>query len=134
MQRYIAVRVFQAAITLLILSLAVFLSVHLTGDPALYLIGPEATDADYEQIKKNMGLDRPLYVQYVSFLGNIVRADFGKSHIRGVPAREILLQRLPATLQYRPQLVDCRNWATVTGEGSRIFCGQLVKINRATAV
>ena len=57
MQRYIAIRVFQAAITLLILSLAVFLSVHLTGDPALYLIGPEATDADYEQMKKNMGLD-----------------------------------------------------------------------------
>ena len=99
MQRYIAVRVFQAAITLLILSLAVFLSVHLTGDPALYLIGPEATDADYEQIKKNMGLDRPLVVQYADFLGHIVRADFGKSHIRGVPAREILLQRLPATLQ-----------------------------------
>ena len=99
MQRFIIVRIFQAVITLLILSVAVFLSVHLTGDPALYLLGPEATDADYEQIKKNMGLDRPLYVQYASFLGNIVRADFGKSHIRGVSAREILIQRLPATLQ-----------------------------------
>ena len=84
---------------MLILSLAVFLSVHLTGDPALYLLGPEATDADYEQIKKNMGLDRPLVVQYASFLGDILQADFGVSHIRGVPAREILLQRLPATLQ-----------------------------------
>ena len=84
---------------MLILSLAVFLSVHLTGDPALYLLGPEATDADYEQMKKNMGLDRPLAVQYASFLGNILQADFGKSHIRGVPARDILIQRLPATLQ-----------------------------------
>jgi peptide/nickel transport system permease protein len=62
-------------------------------------LGPEATDADYEQIKKNMGLDRPLVVQYASFLGDILQADFGVSHIRGVPAREILLQRLPATLQ-----------------------------------
>ena len=99
MQRYICVRTFQAAITLLILSLAVFLSVHVTGDPALYLIGPDSTEADYEQLKKNMGLDRPLVVQYFSFLGNIVQGDFGKSHIRGVPARELLLQRLPATLQ-----------------------------------
>ncbi len=99
MQRYIFIRIVQAAITLLILSLAVFLSVHLTGDPALYLLGPEATDADYEQMKKNMGLDRPLVVQYASFLGDILQADFGVSHIRGVPAREILLQRLPATLQ-----------------------------------
>ena len=99
MQRYIFTRIVQAGITLLILSLAVFLSVHLTGDPALYLLGPEATDADYEQIKKNMGLDRPLVVQYASFLGDILQADFGVSHIRGVPAREILLQRLPATLQ-----------------------------------
>ena len=99
MQRYILVRIGQAAITLLILSLAVFLSVHLTGDPALYLLGPEATEADYEQMKKNMGLDRPLPVQYAGFLGNVVQADFGMSHIRGVPAREVLLQRLPATLQ-----------------------------------
>ena len=99
MQRYIAIRVFQAVITLLILSLAVFLSVHLTGDPALYLLGPDATSADYEQIKKVMGLDRPLPVQYVSFLGDILRADFGRSHMRGVAAREVLLQRLPATLQ-----------------------------------
>ena len=83
----------------MILSLAVFLSVHLTGDPALYLLGPEATEADYEQMKKNMGLDKPLPVQYANFLGNIAQADFGMSHIRGVPARDILLQRLPATLQ-----------------------------------
>ena len=99
MQRYISIRVFQAAITLLVLSLAVFLSVHLTGDPALYLLGPDATSADYEQIKKVMGLDRPLAVQYVSFLGDILQADFGRSHMRGVAAREVLLQRLPATLQ-----------------------------------
>ncbi len=99
MQRYIFLRFLQAAVTLLILSLAVFLSVHLTGNPALYLLGPEATEQDYEQMKRNMGLDKPLYVQYANFLGGIVQADFGTSHIRDVPARDILLQRLPATLQ-----------------------------------
>ena len=67
MQRFIFIRILQALITLLILSLAVFLSVHLTGDPALYLLGPESTTEDYEQMKKNMGLDKPLTVQYGLF-------------------------------------------------------------------
>ena len=99
MQRYIFLRIFQGLITLLILSLAVFLSVHLTGDPAIYLLGPEESLEDYEQIKKRMGLDRPLIVQYGSFLLNILRADFGDSHITGQSARDVLLERLPATLQ-----------------------------------
>jgi peptide/nickel transport system permease protein len=86
-------------ITLLVLSLAVFLSVHLTGDPALYLLGPESTEQDYEQLKKNMGLDKPLPVQYGLFLSKVVRADFGKSHVTNQPAQKILLERLPATLQ-----------------------------------
>ena len=99
MQRYILVRLLQAIITLLILSLAVFLSVQLTGDPAIYLLGPESTDADYEQLKKNMGLDKPLVVQYGLFLSKVVRLDFGDSHISKLPARKELFERFPATLQ-----------------------------------
>ncbi len=57
MYRYITIRLGQAIITLWFLSLAVFLSVHLTGNPALYLLGPEGTREDYEQLKRNMGLD-----------------------------------------------------------------------------
>jgi peptide/nickel transport system permease protein len=99
MQRFIVIRLFQALCTLLILSLAVFLSVHLTGDPAGYLLGPEAGREEYEQLKKNMGLDRPLAVQYGMFLSNVVRGDFGDSHIMGRSARDVLLERFPATLQ-----------------------------------
>jgi peptide/nickel transport system permease protein len=99
MQRYIVVRVVQGTVTLLVLSLAVFLSVHLTGDPALYLLGPEGTQQDYEQLKKNMSLDKPLPVQYAVFLGNVVQGDFGKSHITGQMARKTLMERFPATLQ-----------------------------------
>jgi len=99
MQRYILIRIFQAVITLVILSLAVFLSVHLTGDPAAYLLGPEAGRQEYDQLKKNLGLDKPLAVQYGMFLSNVVRGDFGKSHIMGRSAREVLLDRFPATLQ-----------------------------------
>ena len=99
MQRYISIRIFQAVITLLILSLAVFLSVHLTGDPAAYLLGPEAGRMEYEQIKQNMGLDKPLPVQYGLFLSRVLRGDFGDSHITGRSARNLLLERFPATLQ-----------------------------------
>ncbi len=99
MQRYIIARFVQAIITLLILSLAVFLSVHLTGDPALYFVGPETTGEELEQFRKNMGLDKPLVYQYGLFLSRVVRGDFGTSHILGRSAREVLLERLPATLE-----------------------------------
>lgn len=99
MQRYIFIRVGQGIITLLVLSLAVFLSVHLTGDPALYLLGPEGTREDYEQLKRNLGLDKPVPVQYAVFLGNLLRGDFGISPITGQSARSTLMERFPATLQ-----------------------------------
>jgi peptide/nickel transport system permease protein len=98
-QRFILLRLFQATLTLLILSLAVFLSVHLSGDAATLLLGPEATAADYEQIRENLGLNRPLAVQYGDFLLDIVQGDFGRSHLMRRSARDVLLERLPATLQ-----------------------------------
>ena len=99
MQRYVIVRIIQAFFTLWALSLAVFLSVHLTGDPGEHLLGPEGTKADYETLKKNLGLDKPLYVQYGLFLKSLAQGDFGKSWMTGRPARDMLLDRLPVTLQ-----------------------------------
>jgi peptide/nickel transport system permease protein len=99
MQGFIISRVFQAIITLLILSVAVFLSVNITGDTAAYMIGPDQGRLEYEQIRAQLGLDRPLIVQYWDFLTNLLRADFGTSHFLERPAREVLMERLPATLQ-----------------------------------
>ena len=99
MQRYILIRLVQAVVTLLVLSIAVFLSSHLTGDPALYLLGPDDGLAEYEQMKINLGLDKPLAVQYAVFLGEIVRGDFGRSHTMNRTARELLFQAAPATFQ-----------------------------------
>ncbi len=99
MQRFILVRTLQAFITLWILSVVVFASVHLTGDPATYLLGPETTDATYAQMKKNLGLDKPYIVQYWEFTKNILHGDFGNSTFNGKSARSMLLQRFPATLQ-----------------------------------
>ena len=99
MKRFIVVRLAQAALTLWLLSLAVFLSAHLTGDPAAYLLGPELGSQEYEQLKKNLGLDRPLIVQYGDFMLGLTHLDFGRSAVKGIPARDLLLQRLPATLE-----------------------------------
>ena len=99
MQRFILVRSIQAAFTLLALSFIVFVSVHLTGDPALYMLGPDDTQEAYEQMKINMGLDKPIVVQYGNFLGDFVQGDFGKSPVTKRSTRDMLIERLPATLK-----------------------------------
>ena len=99
MRGYIIVRSFQAVFTLWILSVIVFGSVHLTGDPATYLLGPETTDEAWEQLRINLGLDDPLPVQYWHFLENVVQGDFGDSIKYRRSARDVLFNRLPATLQ-----------------------------------
>ena len=99
MRRFIVARVVQAVITLLILSVAVFLSVKLTGDPAVYMLGPEQGRIEYEMMRKQLGLDRPIVVQYWDFLTDVLRADFGKSHFLERPARDVLIERFPATIQ-----------------------------------
>src|SRR5262245_57056388 len=75
------------------------MSVRVTGDAAAYLLGSEGTQADYEALKKTLGLDRPLPVQYGSFLLSAVQGDLGRSLISRRPVAEILLERLPATAQ-----------------------------------
>ncbi len=99
MQRFIILRIGQSIITLLMLSIAVFLSSHLTGDPALYLLGPDDGLAEYEQMKINLGLDKPLPVQYGVFLGEVVRGDFGRSHTMNRTARQLLFEAAPNTFQ-----------------------------------
>jgi peptide/nickel transport system permease protein len=89
-------------LTLLVLSLVVFASVHLTGDPALVLI-PESPDVSAElflKLKQEWGLDDPFFVQYLRFLRKVVTGlDFGDSLVHQRPVRDMLLERLPYTLQ-----------------------------------
>ena len=100
MWQFIAIRVIQGAFTLLVISLLVFLATRLTGDPALVLLPPEASGkADYERMRKQLGLDKPLSEQYFIFLKGAVQGDFGLSIRDRRPTRDLLLERLPATLQ-----------------------------------
>lgn len=99
MQRFILSRIVAMVVTLWVLSLAIFLSVRATGDAATFLLGSDVGNEAYEQLRRNLGLDRPLIVQYLDYVGDAARGDFGNSIITGQPVRDVLLQRFPATLQ-----------------------------------
>ncbi|MXZ90158.1 MAG: ABC transporter permease [Chloroflexi bacterium] len=100
MWQFIAIRVMQGIFTLLVISLLVFLATRLTGDPALVLLPPEASSkTDYERVRKQLGLDKSLSEQYFIFLRGAVQGDFGLSIRDRRPTRDLLLERLPATLK-----------------------------------
>ena len=100
MQKYIIVRLGQGIFTLWALTVIVFVSVRLTGDPAIFLMPIDASSpADYEAFRKQLGLDKPMVAQYGLFIWNALQGDFGTSITDRRPAMDILASRLPATLQ-----------------------------------
>lgn len=97
--RHVFSRLIQAILALLALTFLVFLSAHLTGDPASYYLSAEASAReDYERLQELLGLNRPLLVQYGSFLANAVQGDLGTSIYLRRPVSELVAARLPATL------------------------------------
>jgi peptide/nickel transport system permease protein len=98
MKRYIAKRAGYALISLFLLSVTIFFFVRITGDPAVLLVEPGASKDDIELVRKQLGLDRPLAVQYVSFMASLVRGDFGQSFYYRTPVLELYLSRLPHSL------------------------------------
>lgn len=99
MQRYLIRRLLQGALTLLVISLIVFLLARLSGDPLEIMLAEEATREDRARLAAYWGLDKPLAVQYLTFLGHALRGDFGRSLRLRRPALDLVLERLPATLQ-----------------------------------
>ena len=99
MQKFILRRSWQALLVVIGVSVVVFLAMRLSGDPTLLMLPPEATEADRVRFQHELGLDRPLYVQYAVFLQKAVRGDFGRSLRYRQPAFPLILERLPATLE-----------------------------------
>ncbi len=98
MKRFIARRLGYSLISLFLLSLTIFLLVRVTGDPAVLLVEPGASQADLEAIRTQFGLDEPLYVQYASFVRKLATGDFGQSFYYRTPVLELYLSRLPNSL------------------------------------
>src|SRR5205814_4683939 len=99
MLAYVGRRLGQSVLVLLGVSVIVFGLLHLTGDPTRLLLPLEAREEDVRQLRALLGLDNPLWLQYLRFLGHAIRGDFGVSFKHQLPALTLIVQTLPATLQ-----------------------------------
>lgn len=98
MKRFFIQRLIRLVLVVLGVSLLTFSLVHLTGDPVLLMLPPEASPKEVADFRELMGFNRPLAVQYLSFAGNALRGDFGMSLKHRRPAAEVVMERLPATI------------------------------------
>ena len=100
MRRYALQRGLTAIPVLLGVSVLVFGFIHLIpGDPAVTMLGERATPEKVAEIRARLGLDRPLWEQYVHYVGRVIRGDLGVSIVRGDPVLTDLLRRFPATVE-----------------------------------
>jgi len=100
MKTYIIKRLIQAVGVCLVISMISFFLLFLNTDPALLLLPPEAEMEDIAIFKEQMGLDRPVIVQYLDFLRKaVLHGDFGESFVAKIPALSLIAQRIPATLK-----------------------------------
>ncbi|WP_439597263.1 ABC transporter permease [Falsiroseomonas sp.] len=99
MSVYLLRRLIQAAGVVLAMSIIVFIGVFAIGDPVEILISPDADQFERERAVAALGLDLPLWQQYLVFLGKAVQGDLGRSFVFNEPALQLILQRMPATLE-----------------------------------
>ena len=99
MFKYFLKRLAQMLVTLFIVSILVFVLANFIGDPVNMLVSPKAPPEVREQVREELGLNRPILEQYVSFVTNAVKGDFGKSYIYKVDVLSLIAQRVPATLE-----------------------------------
>ena len=92
-------RLTQSGFVLVVMSLLVFLGVFAVGNPIELLVNPQADEAERLRATVALGLDKPLIEQYLVFLKGAVTGDLGRSFVYGVPALELILSRLPATIE-----------------------------------
>lgn len=99
MLKYIIKKLLLMIPVLLGLTIIVFLILHLApGDPVHKVVGPNATPEVYENVKRSMGLDRPLIIQYFDYLGNLLKGDLGSSILQHRPVADIVMERFPITI------------------------------------
>jgi peptide/nickel transport system permease protein len=100
MTEYILRRLLQSVLVIFGVITVVFFILRLTGDPVRLMLAETASEADIQNIRHNLGLDRPMWEQYLTYVGSVARLDFGKSlRQTGQPAMGLVLDRYPATLR-----------------------------------
>jgi len=109
MTQFLSRRFRQLVLTLLGVVTLIFFLQRLTGDPTYLLVPETATKVDIDALRQALGFDRPLWQQYLSFLGDLLRFDLGNSVVQSQPVTTIIASRLPYTLQlaFGALLVAC---------------------------
>lgn len=92
-------RLIQSVGVILLMTIIVFIGIHAIGDPVAILVGQEADQVERARIIAELGLNQPLWRQYLSFLGSALHGDLGTSFVYNIPAIKLILMRLPATLE-----------------------------------
>ena len=95
---YLIRRLGQSLLVVAVMATFVFLAVYAVGDPIDILASPDADQIERDAIARRLGLDRPLYEQFAGFVWRALHGDLGRSFVYNVPAVEVILQRLPATV------------------------------------
>ena len=96
---FIVRRIIQSIIVMLVISFVGFSIQHSIGDPVRDLVGERVTPAEREEIREQLGLNDPFYIQYFSFLKNACKGDLGLSFFYKKPALEVIISKAPATLE-----------------------------------
>ncbi|HYQ99771.1 MAG TPA: ABC transporter permease [Casimicrobiaceae bacterium] len=92
-------RSLQSVVVLFAMSLLVFVGVYAIGNPVDILINPQADQMDRDRAIAALGLDQPLWAQYLSFLAGVAHGDLGRSFVHSTPALGLIFERMPATLE-----------------------------------
>lgn len=99
MTRYLFKRFWHTIFVIIGISVISFFFIHLSGDPVMLMLPADASKVEVEQLRHQLGFDRPILVQYLHFAANAVTGDFGDSLYYHVPAMNLILERLPASLE-----------------------------------
>jgi peptide/nickel transport system permease protein len=125
MTRFLILRIFQALITLIVISMVVFALARASGDPVMLMAPAQASLEDIEALRQYMGLDKSLPEQYWVFLKNVVKGDLGESIRTRRPVATIIGERLPYTIQLGLS-------AIVIGLTTSLILGVTASVRRGT--
>lgn len=116
MGTFVARRILQTLLVMLGVLVITFILLHLIpGDPALVILGTDATPEEVERLRGLLGLDKTLPVQFISYLGRVLQGEFGDSIFQHEPVTKLIMERLPATIELT---VAAMLFAVVVGLGA----------------
>jgi peptide/nickel transport system permease protein len=99
MPAFVIRRLLQATLVMLVVALIAFSLFQYVGDPVLNMLGQDATPEQRQELRRDLGLDRPFYVQFARFVHNAVQGEFGLSYRQGRKVSSLIAERFPATLE-----------------------------------